>query len=161
MTSAAIIPHLTRPHLVPRLSHRQYEAILVEHLEREWSIGHDFRHETRVRIAVRVQDGNPIRVILTQRDFAQYSQALARVIHKMIPIIVRATGIWAIAAMRVWFHREDPNRVNVTVPITAILRTLIFPVAALAVFRCVECVESVVKVSPRRNHARETLSLVK
>src|SRR5262245_1767948 len=81
--------------------------------------------------------------------------------HKMVSIVVRAAGVRTVAAMRVWFHRQDSHRVYVAVPIPAVIRSLIFPIAALAVFRGVERVKSVVKIRPRRNHTRETLPLVK
>src|SRR5207245_6885936 len=97
MTTAAIIPHFARPHLMPCLSHRQHESILVEHLEGERGIGGDFGHETCIGIAFRVENGSTVGVEFSQGYLTQYPQALAGVTDKMVSIIVRTAGVRAVA----------------------------------------------------------------
>ena len=145
---------------MPRLRHVQHEAVLIERLESEWRVRRNLRHEAGVRIPLGVQHRLAVRVFLAQRNLTEHAQPLARVVHEMIPIIRRPAEMRSVAAVRVWLHREDAHRVDFAVRIAARVASLVFPIAALAVLRGVESVESMKRVRPRHDHAGKALALV-
>ena len=140
VTAATVGAHFAGAYLMPGLRHRQDHAIAVEQLKGKGSVRRNFSEEAGVRITFGVEDRIAIGGQVAHRQLTKNAQPFVDVVIEMLPFVRSVT------AMGVGFHRQQPDRPDVTVAVFAGVGTLGKPVAIGIVLAGVKGIQAAIGI---------------